>query len=235
MKKIMRNILIAMLIFSLSCFYGQPLGAEASSTKTKEPAKATITSASLDREFSTIDISWKRVKQANGYQVAYKKSTASSYKKEKLEGKNSTEDSIYVNSTKSAYNVKVRAYRKVKENGKTKTYYGPWSKVKIINQKKMVKKPSSTNKNSGSSSKKPSSGSSSNSGNSGGSGSGYSGSGSGSSGSGNNGNGSGGYVWIPRTGTKYHSTSTCSGMKNPSKVTVSQARSWGYTPCKKCY
>lgn len=219
MKKIMRNILIAMLIFSLSCFYGQPLGAEASSTKTKEPAKATITSASLDREFSTIDISWKRVKQANGYQVAYKKSTASAYKKEKLAGKNSTEDSIYVNSTKAAYKVKVRAYRKVKENGKTKTYYGPWSKVKIINQKKTVKKPSTTNNNSGgsnSSSKSPSSGGSSNSSSSGGS-------------------GSGGYVWIPRTGTKYHSTSTCSGMKNPSKVTVSQARAWGYTPCKKCY
>ena len=44
-----------------------------------------------------------------------------------------------------------------------------------------------------------------------------------------------GYVWIPATGSKYHSTSTCSGMKNPQYVTISQAISAGYTPCKKCY
>lgn len=43
------------------------------------------------------------------------------------------------------------------------------------------------------------------------------------------------YVWIPATGSKYHSTSTCSGMKNPKLVTVSQAISSGYTACKKCY
>lgn len=46
---------------------------------------------------------------------------------------------------------------------------------------------------------------------------------------------SSGYVWIPNTGSKYHKTSTCSGMKNPSKVTVEEAKSYGYTPCSKCY
>lgn len=44
-----------------------------------------------------------------------------------------------------------------------------------------------------------------------------------------------GYVWIPNTGSKYHKTSTCSGMKDPSKVTVEEAKSYGYTPCSKCY
>lgn len=46
---------------------------------------------------------------------------------------------------------------------------------------------------------------------------------------------SSGYVWIPNTGNKYHKTSTCSGMKNPSKVTVQEAKNAGYEPCSKCY
>lgn len=43
------------------------------------------------------------------------------------------------------------------------------------------------------------------------------------------------YVWIPRTGSKYHSRSLCSNMKSPSKVKKSEAISRGYTPCSKCY
>lgn len=42
-------------------------------------------------------------------------------------------------------------------------------------------------------------------------------------------------VWIPRTGSKYHSSSDCSNMRNPSHVTISDAIDRGYTPCKKCY
>ncbi len=42
-------------------------------------------------------------------------------------------------------------------------------------------------------------------------------------------------VWIPRTGSKYHSRSSCSNMKNPSQVTKDKAKSLGYSPCKKCY
>ena len=44
-----------------------------------------------------------------------------------------------------------------------------------------------------------------------------------------------GEVWIPESGSKYHCKSTCSGMKNPTKVTVEEAESMGYTPCKRCY
>ena len=43
------------------------------------------------------------------------------------------------------------------------------------------------------------------------------------------------YVWIPRTGSKYHSRSSCSNMKSPSKVKKSEAISRGYTPCSKFY
>ena len=42
-------------------------------------------------------------------------------------------------------------------------------------------------------------------------------------------------VWIPASGSKYHSKSSCSNMKNPSKVTKSYAIEMGYTACKRCY
>lgn len=42
-------------------------------------------------------------------------------------------------------------------------------------------------------------------------------------------------VWIPQSGSKYHSNSSCSGMNNPTRVTISEAQSMGYEPCKKCY
>ncbi|MCI8284264.1 MAG: copper amine oxidase N-terminal domain-containing protein [Firmicutes bacterium] len=41
-------------------------------------------------------------------------------------------------------------------------------------------------------------------------------------------------VWIPRTGTKYHTRSTCSNMKNPSQISKDTAVQRGYAPCKKC-
>ena len=42
-------------------------------------------------------------------------------------------------------------------------------------------------------------------------------------------------VWIPRTGQRYHRNQSCSGMKNPSYVTIEEAIRRGFTPCKKCY
>ncbi len=50
-----------------------------------------------------------------------------------------------------------------------------------------------------------------------------------------NNNGGGSMVWIPKTGHKYHSNPNCSNMKNPSQVTINQAKDRGYTPCSKCY
>lgn len=42
-------------------------------------------------------------------------------------------------------------------------------------------------------------------------------------------------VWIPRSGTKFHSNPGCSNMNNPTQVTRLEAESRGYEPCKKCY
>ena len=50
-----------------------------------------------------------------------------------------------------------------------------------------------------------------------------------------NNSGSSTMVWIPKSGKKYHRSSSCSNMKNPSQVTLQKAQSLGYTPCSKCY
>lgn len=42
-------------------------------------------------------------------------------------------------------------------------------------------------------------------------------------------------VWIPNSGSKYHSNPNCSNMKNPTQVTIDQAINMGYQACKKCY
>ena len=42
-------------------------------------------------------------------------------------------------------------------------------------------------------------------------------------------------VWIPNSGKRYHRNSTCSSMKNPTKVTRQEAENLGYTPCGRCY
>ena len=50
-----------------------------------------------------------------------------------------------------------------------------------------------------------------------------------------NNSGSSTMVWIPKSGKKYHRSSSCSNIKNPSQVTLEKAQSLGYTPCSKCY
>lgn len=42
------------------------------------------------------------------------------------------------------------------------------------------------------------------------------------------------YVWVTETGKKYHYSSSCSGMNNPTSISIDSARSEGYTPCSKC-
>jgi len=42
-------------------------------------------------------------------------------------------------------------------------------------------------------------------------------------------------VWVSATGKKYHVKKTCSNMKNPSHISIADAKESGYEPCKKCY
>ena len=41
-------------------------------------------------------------------------------------------------------------------------------------------------------------------------------------------------VWIPTSGSKYHTVPDCSGMKNPTQVTLELAIARGYSACTKC-
>lgn len=43
------------------------------------------------------------------------------------------------------------------------------------------------------------------------------------------------YVWITKTGKKYHRTSHCGNTKNARKVTLQDAQDMGYKPCQNCY
>lgn len=46
---------------------------------------------------------------------------------------------------------------------------------------------------------------------------------------------SGDMVWIPNSGSKYHSHAGCSNMKNPTQVTKEEAENRGFEPCKRCW
>lgn len=46
---------------------------------------------------------------------------------------------------------------------------------------------------------------------------------------------SGTTVWISENGTKYHTSATCSGMKEPTSLSLSDAQQQGYTACKRCH
>ena len=42
-------------------------------------------------------------------------------------------------------------------------------------------------------------------------------------------------VWIPKTGSKYHSRSDCSNMQAPSQIPLDEAIRQGYESCKRCH
>lgn len=71
-----------------------------------------------------------KVKGSCKYQVAYKRTKTSKWKYVSSSKNNMTISKL---SSKKTYDLKTRAYKKVKEkNGKIKTYYGTWSKTKKV-------------------------------------------------------------------------------------------------------
>ncbi len=46
---------------------------------------------------------------------------------------------------------------------------------------------------------------------------------------------SGTMVWIPQSGSKYHSDPSCSGMNDPTQISQAEAERRGFEPCKRCY
>ena len=79
-------------------------------------------------------LSWKKQKtQTTGYQIQY--STSKKFKKAKavnVSKHKTTSKYIKKLSSKKKYYVRVRTYKKVKINGKTKKVYSSWSKSKTV-------------------------------------------------------------------------------------------------------
>lgn len=42
------------------------------------------------------------------------------------------------------------------------------------------------------------------------------------------------YVYLPMSGSRYHSNPQCSGMKDAREVTIDAAKQQGYMPCARC-
>ena len=100
-----------------------------------KPAETQFTSVKTGRKKAYIK--WKKNVTATGYevQVSANSKFKSGVVKEKMG------DNRYVSLTLSGlksgkkYYVRIRAMKKVKYNGKTKTLYSSWSKVKSIKAK----------------------------------------------------------------------------------------------------
>lgn len=43
------------------------------------------------------------------------------------------------------------------------------------------------------------------------------------------------YVYVTKTGTKYHSNPNCGKSKTANRISLDEAKRMGYTPCKKCF
>ena len=101
---------------------------------TVKPYNASITKVTAKK--NGFSVSWKQNKSASGYVIQYSlKKDFSSYK-----AKSITSNAAYSATLKNLkknkkYYIRIKAYRKATVNGKTKTLYSDWSKVKCIKTK----------------------------------------------------------------------------------------------------
>lgn len=103
---------------------------EASEKPSAVPGKVVIKSAKKQKG-RKLEVKWKKVKEAIGYQVAY--STDKKFRKKRTKIKNIKKTTVILaNLKKKDYYIKVRAYRL---DG-AKKVYGKWGKVKKIKIKK---------------------------------------------------------------------------------------------------
>lgn len=131
MKKITKQIItIVTIITMILTTIATPVVAEAASSK---PAKVTVKSVTRNASKAKITVKFKSVKNATGFEVAYKKSTAKKYT---IKTTKKTSYAIKASNT-ATYKIKVRAYRK---SGK-KTYHGKWSAVKTVKKHTHTWKP----------------------------------------------------------------------------------------------
>lgn len=103
-------------------------------TFTIAPAKPALTLASPSK--NSVTVKWKKDKSLSGYQISY--ATSSKFTKAKVikvSGSASSKKLTKLTKNKKYY-VKMRSYKTVKVNGKSKTIYSSWSSVKTVKTKK---------------------------------------------------------------------------------------------------
>lgn len=102
----------------------------------KKPNRVKI--KKLKKSKKSFKVYWKKLNGVTGYQVQYSTSKKFTKKKTKtvtVKGSKNTSKTIKRLKGKKKYYVRVRAYNKAKVNGKTKTAYGSWSKVRNVKPK----------------------------------------------------------------------------------------------------
>jgi len=78
-----------------------------------------------------LSLKWKKQKNVDGYQIQYSvKNDFRKGKTIKIKNNKTTSKNISKLKTKKKYYIRIRTFKKVKENGKTKTLYSVWSPAK---------------------------------------------------------------------------------------------------------
>jgi hypothetical protein len=100
-------------------------------TFTIRPKQTKITKITSSKK--KIVVKWKKVSaQIDGYEIQYSTSKKFTKKTTKKMSVNKRKTKVTIKKTKPGkkYYVRIRTYKKVKVNGKTKKLYSSWSKVK---------------------------------------------------------------------------------------------------------
>ena len=111
MNKLMRKVVVLMVAFSM-LFAGAFASGSTEVQAATTPAKVTIKSAKANYWHDEIFVSWKSVKNATGYQVAFRKTNSSVYRKVSVRGK--TSRTLLLDTYRTSYTIKVRAFRQVR-------------------------------------------------------------------------------------------------------------------------
>lgn len=95
------------------------------------PKSVSITSLTAEKQGFTVKYK-KQSKQCSGYQMQYSKNADFSQSVRCSLKQSISQQTVTGLENSTTYYVRIRAFKKVKESGKTKTYYSAWSKKKSV-------------------------------------------------------------------------------------------------------
>ena len=98
------------------------------------PRKVSITSVTAERRGFTVQYR-KQSRECSGYQLQYARNSRFSGARKMTLKRNLSRQSVSNLENGATYYVRMRSFKKVKENGKKKTYYSAWSSKKKVKTK----------------------------------------------------------------------------------------------------